>query len=80
MGILNLFHDLRRTFDIILSSGMDVKTMSSMLSHYNARFALDTYTYIINDMQRGVEEKIGGVTETATTKPKAEQTDSLEQS
>ena len=36
-----------------LSSGVDVKTLSSMLGHYSAGFTLDTYTHITNDMQRG---------------------------
>ena len=52
-----------------LSSGVDVKTLSSMLGHYSAGFTLDTYTHITNDMQRGAAEKIGGFMETATAKP-----------
>ena len=48
------FHDLRHTFaTMALSSGVDVKTLSSMLGHYSAGFTLDTYTHITNDMQRG---------------------------
>ena len=61
------FHDLRHTFaTMALSSGVDVKTLSSMLGHYSAGFTLDTYTHITNDMQRGAAEKIGGFMETAT--------------
>ena len=41
-----------------ISSGVDVKTLSSMLGHYSAGFTLDTYTHITNDMQRGAAEKI----------------------
>ncbi|MFR1040320.1 MAG: hypothetical protein ACLSE4_16615 [Clostridium sp.] len=52
-----------------LSSGVDVKTLSSMLGHYSAGFTLDTYTHITNDMQRGAAEKIGGFMESATAKP-----------
>ena len=66
------FHDLRHTFaTMALSSGVDVKTLSSMLGHYSAGFTLDTYTHITNDMQRGAAEKIGGFMEsvTATTTP-----------
>ena len=39
-----------------LSSGVDVKTLSSMLGHYSAGFTLDTYTHITNDMQRRAAE------------------------
>ena len=54
------FADLRHTFaTMALSSGVDVKTLSSMLGHYSAGFTLDTYTHITNDMQRGAAEKIG---------------------
>ena len=64
------FHDLRHTFaTMALSSGVDVKTLSSMLGHFSAGFTLDTYTHITNDMQRGAAEKIGGFMETATAKP-----------
>jgi len=34
-----------------ISSGVDVKTLSSMLGHYSAGFTLDTYTHITNDMR-----------------------------
>ena len=61
------FHDLRHTFaTMALSSGVDVKTLSSMLGHFSAGFTLDTYTHITNEMQRGAAEKIGGFMETAT--------------
>ena len=62
-----------------LSSGVDVKTLSSMLGHYSAGFTLDTYTHITNDMQRGAAEKIGGFMETATAKPEPEPPDPPEE-
>ena len=75
------FADLRHTFaTMALSSGVDVKTLSSMLGHYSAGFTLDTYTHITNDMQRGAAEKIGGSMETATAKPEPEQPDPPEES
>ena len=75
------FHDLRHTFaTMALSSGVDVKTLSSMLGHYSAGFTLDTYTHITNDMQRGAAEKIGGFMEMATAKPMPEPTDPPEES
>ena len=67
------FHDLRHTFaTMALSSGVDVKTLSSMLGHYSAGFTLDTYTHITSEMQRGAAEKIGGFMETATARPEPE--------
>lgn len=40
------FHDLRHTFaPTALQNGVDVKTVSSMLGHYNAGFTLHTYTH-----------------------------------
>lgn len=67
------FHDLRHTFaTMALSSGVDVKTLSSMLGHFSAGFTLDTYTHITKDMQRGAAEKIGGFMESATAKPTPE--------
>ena len=75
------FHDLRHTFaTMALSSGVDIKTLSSMLGHYSAGFTLDTYTHITNDMQRGAAEKIGGFIETATAKPEPEPPNPTEES
>ena len=51
------FHDLRHTFaTMALSSGVDVKTLSSMLGHYSAGFTLDTYTHTTGDMQKRAAE------------------------
>ena len=75
------FHDFRHTFaTMALSSGVDVKTLSSMLGHFSAGFTLDTYTHITNEMQRGAAEKIGGFMETATAKPEPEPPDPPEES
>ena len=75
------FHDLRHTFaTMAISSGVDVKTLSSMLGHYSAGFTLDTYTHITNDMQRGAAEKIGGFMESATATTTPEPPDPPEQS
>ena len=63
-----------------LSSGVDMKSLSSILSHYSVWFTLDTYTYIINDMQRGAAEKAGGFMETAVVKLKSEPPDPSEES
>lgn len=75
------FHDLRHTFaTMAISSGVDVKTLSSMLGHFSAGFTLDTYTHITNDMQRGAAEKIGGFMESVTTVNTPEPTDPPEHS
>ena len=74
------FHDLRHTFaTMAISSGVDVKTLSSMLGHFSAGFTLDTYTHITNDMQRGAAEKIGGFMESATAASTPEPPDPPEQ-
>ena len=61
------FHDLRHTFaTLAMQSGVDVKTLASMLGHYSAGFTLDTYTHITHQMQQGAAEKIGGFMTGAT--------------
>ena len=66
--------------NLAISSGVDVKTLSSMLGHFSAGFTLDTYTHITNDMQRGAAEKIGGFMESATAIATPEPPDPPEQS
>ena len=63
-----------------ISSGVDVKTLSSMLGHFSAGFTLDTYTHITNAMHRGAAEKIGGCMESATAIATPEPPDPPEQS
>lgn len=63
-----------------ISSGVDVKTLSSMLGYYSAGFTLDTYTHITNDMQRSTAEKIGGFMESATASSTPEPPNSPEES
>lgn len=47
------FHDLRHTFATHdIASGVDAKTLSSILGHTNASFTLDTYTHVTTDMQQ----------------------------
>ena len=73
-------HNLYHTFaTMVLSSGVDVKTLSSMLCHYSAGVTLETYTHIINDMQRGTAEKIGSFMQTATVALAPESPDPPEQ-
>lgn len=55
------FRKLRHTFAIMaISSGMDVKTLSSMLGHFSAGFTLDTYTHATMKMQIEAADKLGG--------------------
>ena len=54
------FHDLRHTFaTTALQNGVDVKTVSSMLGHYDAGFTLRTYTHATRQAQDEAAEKMG---------------------
>ena len=45
-------HDLRHTFaTMALRNGVDIKTVSGMLGHYDAGFTLRTYTHATDKMQ-----------------------------
>ena len=58
------FHDLRHTFaTMALQNGVDVKTVSSMLGHYDAGFTLRTYTHATRQMQEQAAEKRGNFME-----------------
>ena len=55
-------HDLRHTFaTLALQSGVDVKTVSNMLGHYDAGFTLSTYAHATQRMQEEAAEKMGGL-------------------
>ena len=54
------FHDLRHTFaTLALQNGVDVKTLSSMLGHYDAGFTLRTYAHATRQMQEQAAKKMG---------------------
>ena len=54
------FHDLRHTFaTMALQNGVDVKTVSAMLGHYDAGFTLRTYTHATRQMHEQAAEKMG---------------------
>ncbi|OUO35191.1 site-specific integrase [Flavonifractor sp. An306] len=47
------FHDLRHTFATLsLESGMDVKTLSTIIGHVSSATTLNTYTHITDEMRR----------------------------
>ena len=55
------FHDLRHTFAThALTSGVDAKTLSTILGHTNASFTLDAYTHMTTDMHRKAATVVGG--------------------
>ena len=55
------FHDLRHTFAThALTSGVDAKTLSTILGHTNASFTLDTYTHMTTDMHQKAANVVGG--------------------
>ena len=62
------FHDLRHTFaTMALQSGMDVKTLSSVIGHVSSATTLDIYAHITDEMQRGAAKKIEqGITKNPT--------------
>lgn len=64
-GLPNIrFHDLRHTFAThALTSGVDPKTLSSILGHTNASFTLDTYTHVTSDMQKNASAIVGNFME-----------------
>ena len=56
------FHDLRHTFaTTALQNGVDVKTVSSMLGHYDAGFTLRTYTHATRQKQDEAAQTMGSV-------------------
>lgn len=46
-----------------LASGVDAKTLSSILGHTNASFTLNTYTHVTTDMQRQASVVVGNFME-----------------
>lgn len=58
------FHDLRHTFaTTALQNGVDVKTVSSMLGHYDAGFTLRTYTHATRQKQDEAAQTMGNIME-----------------
>lgn len=55
-------HDLRHTFaTLALQNGVDIKTVSGMLGHYDAGFTLRTYTHATNRMQEQAAATMGSL-------------------
>ena len=58
------FHDLRHTFaTMALQNGVDVKTVSSMLGHFDAGFTLRTYTHATRQKQDEAAQTMGNFME-----------------
>ena len=58
------FHDLRHTFAMLaLQNSVDIKTVSSMLGHFDAGFTLRTYTHATRQKQDEVAATMGGFME-----------------
>ena len=56
------FHDIRHTFaTLVLQNGMDIKTVSGMLGHYDAGFTLRTYTHATDRMQEQAAATMGNL-------------------
>ena len=55
-------HDLRHTFaTLALQNGVDIKTVSGMLGHYDAGFTLRTYTHATDRMQEQAAATMGNL-------------------
>lgn len=55
-------HDLRHTFaTLALQNGVDIKTVSGMLGHYDAGFTLRTYTHATDQMQEQAAAMMGSL-------------------
>ena len=55
-------HDLRHTFaTLALQNGVDIKTVSGMLGHYDAGFTLRTYTHATDRMQEQAAATMGAL-------------------
>ena len=53
-------HGLRHTFaTVALQNSVDVKTVSSMLGHYDAGFTLRTYTHATRQVQNQTAQAMG---------------------
>lgn len=55
-------HDLRHTFaTMALQNGVDIRTVSGMLGHYDAGFTLKTYTHATTRMQEQAANIMGSI-------------------
>jgi len=55
-------HDLRHTFaTLALQNGVDIKTVSGMLGHFDAGFTLRTYTHATDRMQEQAAATMGAL-------------------
>ena len=65
------FHDLRHTFaTLALQNGVDVKTVSSMLGHYDAGFTLRIYTHATRQKQDEAAQTMGSFMAQVMSTPK----------
>jgi integrase len=56
------FHDMRHTFaTTALQNGIDIRTVSGMLGHFDAGFTLRTYTHVTNSVQEQAANTMGSV-------------------
>ena len=56
------FHDLRHTAaTLMLQNGVDIKTVSGMLGHYDAGFTLRTYTHTTSRQQAEAADMMGSL-------------------
>lgn len=59
------FHSLRHTHaTMLLSAGVDAKTVSSRLGHSTTAFTLQVYAHVLHEMERSAADAIGRVLQT----------------
>ena len=62
LGVYEHLPDLRHTFaTLALQNGVDIKTVSAMLGHYDARFTLRTYTHTTRQKQDEAAQTMGNL-------------------
>ena len=68
------FHDLWHTFAThALTSGVDVKTLSTILGHVSSATTLNTYSHVTDEMRQRAAEKIDKGIDKAEVKPQEEE-------
>ena len=62
LGVYEHLPDLRHTFaTLALQNGVDIKTVSAMLGHYDAGFTLRTYTHTTRQKQDEAAQTMGNL-------------------
>ena len=58
-GLSLIYHKGTPSLPLALQNGVDVKTVSSILGHFDAGFTLRTYTHVTTKMQEEAAATMG---------------------